>query len=144
MSDREKLEGMSAEQLERVIRSQDISTSMDDALSELVRRLTETQQALAEAATEINCAGPVAHRIRIMKREHGERVEEMERRLTEAEQERDRLRGRIVKASDALAENDTNEAYHELYAAVDPDFASMVHPFERWREHAEALEAHAK
>jgi hypothetical protein len=70
-------------------------------------------------------------------------LRELVRRLTEAEQERDRLRGRIVLAADAFTTDDVDEAYHELYAAVDPDFASTVDPFERWREHADALEAHA-
>jgi phage shock protein A len=70
-------------------------------------------------------------------------LDELVRRLTEAEQERDRLRGRIVLAADAFTTDDVDEAYHELYAAVDPDFASTVDPFERWREHADALEAHA-
>jgi len=93
-----------------------------------------------------------------MRRDGDKALDELVRRLTEAEQERDRLRGRIVLAADAfhghfeaqivtgdLPDHGTGEreAYHELYAAADPDFASTVDPFERWREHADALEAHA-
>jgi len=38
--------------------------------TELEAELVEKKDALAEAAREINCAGPVAHRIRILKKGH--------------------------------------------------------------------------
>lgn len=42
------------------------------------------QQANAEAAREINCAGPVAYRIRILKQEHEQEVTALREQLAEA------------------------------------------------------------
>jgi hypothetical protein len=62
----------------------------------LVERLAATldqamrvRSALAEAAREINCAGPVAHRIRVLRAEHEEQV----KALVNA---RDRLEAKLV------------------------------------------------
>jgi hypothetical protein len=41
-------------------------------------RARRTEEKLAEAAMEINCAGPVAHRIRVMRREYIEKLEVVE------------------------------------------------------------------
>ena len=51
------------------------------SLNQVVAMLNEhaaLKQALSEAASEIHCAGPVAHRIRILKKEHGEQVAQLE------------------------------------------------------------------
>lgn len=40
-------------------------------------------QELANAAREINCGGPVAHRIRVLKQEHTERVRQLRKALRE-------------------------------------------------------------
>lgn len=41
----------------------------------------QAKEALAEAANEINCAGPVAHRIRVMKQEHQDHIERLKKKL---------------------------------------------------------------
>lgn len=41
------------------------------------------QRQLHEAAREINCAGPLAHRIRILKKEHHERVVELRQQIAQ-------------------------------------------------------------
>lgn len=56
-----------------------------DAYRELLKDRDDLRKALSDAATEINCAGPVAERIRVLKTHHGEQIERMERRLIEAE-----------------------------------------------------------
>jgi hypothetical protein len=61
---------------------------------EALRRL---QQALADAAMELNCAGPVAHRIRVFKAETGEQIRK-------AEQERDALNASHWQTIDALTQ----------------------------------------
>jgi hypothetical protein len=43
--------------------------------------IAELRQQLSEAAMEINCAGPVAHRIRVLKAEWQARVERLEKEL---------------------------------------------------------------
>ena len=53
--------------------------------------------------------------------------------------ENERLRGRIFRAAHQIALRDHEEAYHELYQAVDPCFEIQGDPFERWRKHADAL-----
>lgn len=55
----------------------------------LTAEIRHLRRLLAEAASEIHCAGPVAHRIRVLKREHGERVERLERQLAETRGARD-------------------------------------------------------
>lgn len=52
----------------------------------LVAELSRVQTALAEAAREINCAGPVAHRIRVLKQEWSEHIDRLEAELAEAKQ----------------------------------------------------------
>src|ERR1051325_3460605 len=47
-------------------------------LAEKEAEVRKLQQALADAAREIHCAGPVAHRIRVLKRQHGEEGERLE------------------------------------------------------------------
>lgn len=59
------------------------------------RELAEAQQALSEAAREIHCAGPVAHRIRVFKKETSEHIAKVER-------ERDEARGRLDKIAKLL------------------------------------------
>jgi len=44
----------------------------------LIISLRDAQQQLYEAAREINCAGPVAHRIRVLKQEHEEEMRKMQ------------------------------------------------------------------
>ena len=54
-------------------------------IAELRRQLAEARIALSEAANEINCAGPVAHRIRILKKEHAEALAEAQQELKDHE-----------------------------------------------------------
>lgn len=56
--------------------------------------------------------------------------------LTPAPQgaEVERLKAHILAASDALRDGDPDEAYHQLYAAIDPDFSTTGKgPFEKLR-----------
>jgi hypothetical protein len=55
------------------------------ALEAESEQLNIVRRALSDAAQEINCAGPVADRIRVMKAEHGKRLEELELRALRAE-----------------------------------------------------------
>jgi hypothetical protein len=48
-----------------------------------IARAEKAEAALSEAASEINCAGPVAHRIRIMRQEHQIALEKAEAALRE-------------------------------------------------------------
>ena len=57
-------------------------------ITALEEELKKSQSELAEAAREIICAGPVSHRIRVLKREH-------EEELKAAQAEIDRLRGLV-------------------------------------------------
>jgi hypothetical protein len=66
-----------------------------DALEAEKSRVT---QDLCDAAREIHCAGTVAHRIRVLKKEHHEhilrldkRARELNAKLAEAERDRERL-----------------------------------------------------
>lgn len=47
-------------------------------------RIAELEQALADAAQEIPCAGPVAHRIRVLKDEHAARLAALEAELVQS------------------------------------------------------------
>lgn len=54
--------------------------------------------------------------------------------------DRDRLRGRIWKAARAIVLGDRDEAYHQLYLAVDPAFdVADRSPFDDWTSYAEDL-----
>lgn len=46
-------------------------------LAPIIERAEKAEHALAEAAMEINCAGPVASRIRVLKLEFGDHVERL-------------------------------------------------------------------
>lgn len=52
---------------------------------------------LGRAAQEINCAGPVDHRIRVMRREHSELVDRLTR-------ERDEARAKLARCVEKLGE----------------------------------------
>lgn len=52
-----------------------------DAVPALLEEVSRLRAALGDAAREINCAGPVASRIRVLKTDHGARVGRMEARL---------------------------------------------------------------
>jgi hypothetical protein len=64
------------------------------AFKEQRTRAEAAETALAEAAREINCAGPVAHRIRVLR-------QEMQTQVESAEREAARLRNVITKQADA-------------------------------------------
>ena len=56
------------------------------AEAEVIRQeqeLAGLKKALADAAMEINCAGPVAHRIRVLKEEHAKHIKELKSKLAE-------------------------------------------------------------
>jgi hypothetical protein len=60
------------------------------ALQQAQQRTREVQLALSEAASEINCAGPVAHRIRVLKQEYTETVMKLEAEVRAGRQEGER------------------------------------------------------
>ena len=64
---------------------------IEQKFREIQRQLAEARQALSEAAQEINCAGPVAHRIRILKQEHATQIEE-------AQQAREQMNREIAES----------------------------------------------
>ena len=48
------------------------NTGMLDVIAQLEAELTDKNKQLSDAAFEIHCAGTIAHRIRILKKEHAE------------------------------------------------------------------------
>lgn len=71
-------------------------------------RISELEQQLAEAAQEINCAGTVAHRIRILKKEHSEQFSAKNAEIAE------------LKAALEKALRDTEDGLHQS-PCDDPD-----------------------
>lgn len=53
------------------------------AIEEVRRNLTTAREELAKAAREINCAGPVDHRIRVLKEEHQRDLATTQARITQ-------------------------------------------------------------
>jgi len=47
----------------------------------LIERAERAEAELAAAANEINCAGPIAHRIRVMKKEYQDLIEEKNKEI---------------------------------------------------------------
>ena len=67
----------------------------ESALADRTEERDKYAQRLAEAAQEINCAGPVAHRIRVLKREHADALASMKA-------ERDGLRTLVQDVARAI------------------------------------------
>jgi hypothetical protein len=63
-------------------------------------RLQAAERQLWEASQEINCAGPIAHRVRILKKEHAEQLAECERRVVDLQSENTELRTQLERALD--------------------------------------------
>lgn len=53
------------------------------AIPELLAEIESLRIQLWDAATEINCAGPIAHRIRMLRKQHNERIAEMKAEILE-------------------------------------------------------------
>lgn len=94
----------------------------------LTERAEKAEAAIAEAAKEINCAGPVAHRIRILKAEMSEALQKAEAALAEAQQQANR---EVFQLEDdkakLVAENQRlREERDEALAAMNADTADVV------------------
>jgi septal ring factor EnvC (AmiA/AmiB activator) len=61
-----------------------------DKIADLEAKLAAAEHQLSKAAYEIPCAGPIYHRIRVLRRRHAETVATLER-------ERDEARGKLEK-----------------------------------------------
>ena len=70
-------------------RAQTERDAAQEALRAAERARDEAQQALGESARRINCAGPVAHRIDVLRQEHTAALQAKEQELREAERARD-------------------------------------------------------
>lgn len=64
----------------------------------LIEELMRVRTALAEAAREINCAGPVAHRIQVLKRDYSEHIQRLEAHIDAARDQSRFCRG-IIRAA---------------------------------------------
>jgi hypothetical protein len=58
-----------------------IAHSREDVVG-LIAEVRRLREELAEAARQINCAGPIAHRIRVLKQEHADRLAQLQQSIT--------------------------------------------------------------
>lgn len=80
-----------------------------DLLNGLEAALADAKNELSKAAMEINCAGPIDHRIRVLKREHAET-------LVASQAENKELTNSIESAWGKLLQHDPSISGHIYYA----------------------------
>lgn len=67
-------------EINRICKALDMpqGSTIEDIVKE-IKQLKQLGYLLGEAAREINCAGPVAHRIRVLKKEWSEYIDKLEK-----------------------------------------------------------------
>lgn len=95
-------------------------------MSALKTKVRELQEELGACATQINCAGPVSHRIRILRKEHGEHVHKLlsQIEILKKSMPVEELQMKMgVQASSVLADW-IREACVEIYGAIPPNMGT--------------------
>jgi hypothetical protein len=108
---------------------------MADELLRLRERISELEQALSEAAMEINCAGPVAHRIRVLREGFREKIEQLEKERDTWEKA-----ARALKSLHDDQATRAEQAESQLSAATAHGRA-LQHRIDKWAEAKMALDA---